>query len=497
MKKLLYLLITICLVTSCNKSNFLKESPSGTFVESNFYGQGGASEAQAAVDAIYNGLYSIYDRSMLLLNDLPTDDEKNGIGMGNQFLQDLEYLKYSSQNSIIQGMWADNYSAIGRANNAIKNIGVMSIDTALKSRLIGEASFLRALFYFNLVRYYGDVPLILSLKTVQDAYIPRVPKEQVYAQIIKDLQFAEDNLPISYNNKNIGRATSGAAIILLGKVYLTRHDFQKSADELAKVVENEGKYGYSLFNDFGDNWKLATENGKEMVFSVQYSSPPGHTNIKMRAAAARYSVSGGNVPGIIGAFESDIPTMDLYSNYIDQDTRKNVTFKLEYLSPKNGKIYKSSIPLFGKFWQEGLASTPDCSINTPVFRYADALLMYAEALNEIDKTSKATDILNRIRERAFHDTQHNYFGLTQSEFRDKVYFERRLEFAFEGMRWFDLVRTNRLLDIMKAHGTLEAQMAGTSIKSSITTNAKEYQSLYPIPQVEIDLNKLLTQNPGY
>ncbi|GAA4315498.1 RagB/SusD family nutrient uptake outer membrane protein [Compostibacter hankyongensis] len=495
MKRILYFFILLSVaLAGCEKSGFLKESPTDRFVEGNFYSS--PSDAQAAVDAVYNQLYSIYDRNMILLNDLPADDEKNGLGMPNQYLQDLEFLKYTTENTFIQSMWGSNYSGIGRANSAINNINKMSFDTTLKARLIGEASFLRALYYFNLVRFFGDVPLILDLKTLKDAIIPRTSTDSVYDQIIKDLQFAEDNLPVNYDSKNLGRATSGAAKILLGEVYLTRHDFQQAADKLAEVVKHEEEYGYGLNNDFADNWKIPTENGKESVFSVQHLPPPGHAIGLMTLEGPKYSVPGGGIPGIPNTNEADIPTMDLYTRYIDGDTRKDVTFKIEYLSPANGQIYKSSIPLFGKYWEEGLTKTGNCDINMQVIRYADALLMYAESLNETGNTADAVKILNRVRERAFHDTEHDYADLTQSQFRTKIYLERRLEFANEGKRWFDLVRTGRLLEVMKAHGTLEAKLAESN-KTTITQNARAYQSLYPIPQRELDLNKLLTQNQGW
>lgn len=487
------LIIFLVFVTACKKSNFLKENPEDRFVTGNFYS--GAKDAQAAVDGVYNQLYSIYQRNMILLNDLPTDDEKNGIGMPNQFLIDLEFLRFTAENTFVRDVWSLNYSGIQRANSALNNIGQINMDEELKNRLLGEASFLRALYYFNLVRFYGDVPLILKLESLQDALIPRAPKEDVYKQIITDLQFAETNLPKTYTSTNTGRATSGAAKILLGKVYITLREFQKSADKLEEVVQNEGSYGYGLQTDFKDIWKPATENGKEMVFSVQMMQAPGTPNGQMVLQGPKFSVPGGQVPGLVGN-EADIPTVDLYNKYISGDTRKDVTFKVDFVSPSNGRAYKSSIPLFGKYYEEGETIAANCDVNFHVLRYADALLMYAEALNETGNTAKAIGVFNRIRERAFRDALHNSTASTQAAFRDQVYLERRLELANEGQRWFDLVRTNRLFETMKAHGTLEAQLAETN-KTTITANAKEYQLLYPVPQRETDINKSLKQNPGY
>lgn len=243
---------------------FLKEEPTDRFVIDNFYSS--RTDAEAAVAAVYDQLYSIYERHIFLLNALPTDDEKNGLGMPNQFLQNLEYMRYTSENQFTREMWQRNYSGIARANTAILNIPNINMDETIRARLVGEAKFLRALYYFNLVRFYGDVPLILKLETVEDAMGARSKAAQIYEQIIQDLSDAETSLPTSYSDKDIGRATQGATKILLGKVYLTMHEYQPAVDKLAEVIENEGTYGYGLHDNYGANWDLATENGMEMVF---------------------------------------------------------------------------------------------------------------------------------------------------------------------------------------------------------------------------------------
>lgn len=477
---------------SCD--DFLAENPKDRYVVDNFYSS--QNDASAATIAAYQVLYQLYTRRMYLMNDLPADDHKNGIGMPNQHLQDLEYLRHTSENQFVREMWQQCYSGISRANTAIVNIPKINMDESLKNRFIAEVRFLRALYYFNLVRFYGDVPLVLDVKTVEDAMIPRTPAENVYMQVIEDLKFAEENLPIAYKSET-GRATKGAAKILLGKVYLTRREYQNAVDKLAEVIDSEGAYGYGLHSNYGDNWKVATENGKEMVLALEFMEPPGIPNGEGSLAGPKYSIhNGGGVPGIIGANEADIPTVDLYNQYADNDERKNVTFKLDYLSPKDNKIYTSRIPLFGKYWEEGEKISGRSDVNTHIIRYADALLMYAEALNEGGQTDKALGYLNRIRERAFNSADFNYAALSQQDFRTAVWKERRLELAFEGHRWFDLVRTGRFVEVMKAHGMTEAGLAESN-KTEISANVSERHTLYPIPQREIDLNKKLTQNPGF
>ena len=494
MKKIYLVPVAFLLLLSCT-DEFLKEAPEDRFVIDNFYSS--QSDAEAAVAAVYQQLYSIYERHIFLLNALPTDDEKNGLGMPNQYLQNLEYLRYTSENQFTTEMWERNYSGIARANTAILNIPGINMDETLRDRLVGEAKFLRALYYFNLVRFYGDVPLILQLETVEDAMGARTPTTQVYEQIIQDLTDAEASLPVSYGDKDIGRATRGAAKILLGKVYLTRHEYQKAADKLAEVVENEGDYGYGLHDNFGDNWEVATENGQEMVFAIEFMDPPGEGNSAMILQGPKYSLPGGfGVLGLTNSNEADIPTRDLYDRYSDEDERKAATFTTDFVSLIDGSIHTSSIPIFTKYWEEGETNPANSDANMHVIRYADALLMYAEALNEIGQTPKALTYLNRVRERAFNSTDQNYVNLSAEDFRTAVWLERRLELAMEGHRWFDLARTGRFIERMKEHAAYEASVAESN-KVEIAQNIQDHMVLMPIPQRETDLNPELEQNPGY
>jgi tetratricopeptide (TPR) repeat protein len=490
----LIILIGTGFFTSCTEE-FLQEKPEDRYIIDNFYSS--KTDAEAAVAAVYQQLYGIYERLMFIMNALPTDDEKNGLGMPNQYLQNLEYLRHTSENVFVRQMWQRNYSGIARANTAILNIPNINMDENLRNRLVGEAKFLRALFYFNLVRFFGDVPLILKLESVEDAMGPRTPKDQVYAQIIKDLQDAETNLPIPYGDKDIGRATKGAAKILLGKVYLTIHEYQKAADKLAEVIEKEGEYGYDLHENFEDNWKVATENGHEMVFSIEFMDPPGNGNSAMILQGPKYSLPGGfGVLGLSNSNEADIPTQDLYDSFSDEDERKDATFTTDFVSLIDESIHTSSIPIFTKYWEYGENNPAQSDANMHVMRYADALLMYAEALNEIGQTPKATTYLNRVRERAFNSIDQNYSNLSAEDFRIAVWLERRLELAMEGYRWFDLVRTGRLIERMKEHAAYEASVAENN-KVEIAQNIQDHMVLMPIPQREVDLNPNVLQNTGY
>lgn len=486
----------LAIIALLNKGcTFLDENPNDRLVANNFYSS--QEDAEAAVNATYQQLTSIYNRLMYNLCDLPTDMMKNGIGMPNAFLQNLEFLRHNSANTFIRDMWNNNYSGIMRANAAINNIHSITMDVNIQERLIGEAKFLRALYYFNLVRFFGDVPLIIKLETIDDAMGPRMPKEQIYQQIIADLSDAEQILPLrsEYKATDEARVTKGAAKILLGKVFLTKGDFQKAKDKLAEVVENEGTYGYGLHENYAANWNTDTEAGIEAVFYLEFKKPPMPSNGEMGLAGPKYSVPGGNI-GVSGSNEADIPTQELWDMFDEKDTRRGVNLRYEFTNMATLEEVRSSIPLFGKFWIDGIAASNQCDINVHVIRYADALLMYAEALNEIGESAKAHEMLNRVRERAFGDKSSNFNGLSQEAFRKVVLDERRLEFPIEGHRWFDLVRTGTFVQRMKDHSAYEAKVAESN-KVEIAQNVKDHMILMPIPQRELDLNPELTQNPGW
>lgn len=493
-KSLLYTFCTVVIIiSSC--SDFLDENPNDRLVLNNYFSS--EKDALASVNATYSQLNTLYNRLMYMLGDLPTDDMKNGLGMPNAFLQNLEYLRIDAGNTFVKDMWVNSYNGILCANTAIENIPNVTMDKTLKTRLISEAKFLRALYYFNLVRFFGDVPLITKLETINDAMGPRTPKEEVYQQIISDLSAAETSLPLrsEYGSTNEGRATKGAAKILLGKVYLTRGEFTKAKDKLAEVVESESVYGYGLQPNYADNWLPSKETGIEAVFYMEYKKAPYTNNGEMGLAGPKYSVPGGNI-GVTGSNEADIPTRELYDQFDPQDTRRSKNFRFDFTNPITGKVLTSSIPLSGKYWLDGVLSSTDCDVNMHVIRYADAILMYAEALNETDNPTPALEQLNRIRIRAFGNTSGNLPEMSKTDFRNAVINERRLEFVHEGNRWFDLARTGTFLQRMKDHSAYEASVAEKN-KTEIATNLKEAFILMPVPQRERDLNPLLTQNTGY
>jgi hypothetical protein len=491
----LYAIVAAALLGS-GCASFLEEAPTDRLVVDNFYSS--RKDAEAAVSAAYQQLSSLYNRLMYNVAELPTDVMKNGLGMPNTYLQDLEYLRFNASNTFIADMWSNSYAGIMKANAAINNIPRISMDVDVQERLIAEAKFLRALYYFNLVRFFGAVPLVTKLESINDATGPRIPAEQVYEQIIGDLLEAESILPVrsEYAATDEGRATKGAAKILLGKVYVTKGDFSAAKSKLAEVVENETAYGYSLHTDYGANWRPETEAGVEAVFYVEFKKPPLPSNGEMSMAGPKYSVPGGSI-GVSGSNEADIPTQELWDAFDSADSRRGVNLRTKFTNMETNQEVESSIPLFGKYWIDGIAAANQCDVNMHILRYADALLLYAEALNEDNESDKAHAVLNRVRERAFGNTSGNFSGLSKEAFRAAILDERRLEFPIEGHRWFDLVRTGTFIQRMKDHSAYEAGVAESN-KTQLAQNIKDHMILMPIPQREIDLRPgELWQNPEW
>ena len=357
------------------------------------------------------------------------------------------------------------------------------MDEELRTRLIGEAQFLRAYFYFNLVRWFGDVPLILEpFPTTFE--LPRTPRDEVYAQIEADLRAAADVLPASYSGVDVGRVTSGAARAMLAKVALTHGDFQQAAD-LALEVINGGQY--ALLPTYGEIFTEAGENSSETIFEIQ---------------AAAFEIGGGGsqyneVQGVRGnpnlGWGFNRPSDDLIASFEPGDPRRDATILyVGEVLPDGSAVIQDNPNLEGeRFNQKAFVPDhPGGNGNGPgnirIFRYADLLLIAAEALNEIGQPEQALTYLNQVRARARGSSTSVLPDVTttdRDELREAIYHERRSELALEQHRWFDLVRTGRAAEEMEP------------LRPNFTPGTNE---LFPIPQSEIDLSQgALTQNPGY
>ncbi|MFN0048005.1 MAG: RagB/SusD family nutrient uptake outer membrane protein, partial [Cytophagales bacterium] len=271
--------LAACLtITGCGK-DFLTVEPNDQINSGNFYSN--QIESVAATNAVYVPLLEFYNVAGWAFGDVMSDDTDLGGGGGGDGAELLELDNFSmtSQNPVVLIAWASCYRGVQRANLVIEKVpkvAASEIDETIKNRCIGEAHFLRALHYFNLVRLYGDVPLFTKPIVLDEAKsIKRAPAANVYAQIIEDLLKAETLLPNRYTGDDIGRASAGSAKGLLAKVYLTNGQKAEAAAKAKEVIDSKGLYGYDLNVNFGDNYSLATENSKECVFAVQYRGGGG------------------------------------------------------------------------------------------------------------------------------------------------------------------------------------------------------------------------------
>jgi hypothetical protein len=315
----------------------------------------------------------------------------------------------------------------------------------------------------------------------EDLYVAKSTEDEVYKFIIQDLKDAEV-LPSAkeYSNNDIGRATSGAAKSLLAKVYLTRKDWQHAADKSKEVIESNT---YALYDDYSDVFNVATKNGKEHIFSVQFK---GNANFQGNSLASRSAPN--EVPGINGDYADALhKASGLYQSFSNDDKRKAVTFVSEMISPVDGKTY-SFDPHFHKYYDPSVVGNQgQSSKNLPVIRYAEVLLIYAEALNEVNNapTAQAYWAIDVVRKRAGIATLQNIApNLSADQFRDSVFQERRKELVYEYQRWFDLVRRG-------------ADYYVRMLKASGKTLAAPKHLHFPTPQRELNLNPKLEQHPDW
>ncbi|WP_316814144.1 RagB/SusD family nutrient uptake outer membrane protein [Pedobacter heparinus] len=503
----IYIILAVMLIglSACVK---LDEKPTSFISPEEFYKT--ANDAVSAVNAIYyplvdnsTGAQPIYNRLFYTGLDFLTDDLDAGPGSPNAEVRALAKLTHASTNLRIQQIWTEHYEGINKANIALERIPAITMDTKLKNRLLGEASFLRAFYYFNLVRLYGDVPLLLADQTrlsLAELQVPRTPKEAVYTQIIKDFADAA-GLFKNGSAGDAGRAAEGAAVALLSKVYLTRRDWGNSVKYAEDVIN--GPYGYGLFDDYSQVFLPAFKNGKEHIFSAQIKGSIISTGHLITSSDIR-----SGVPGLKGSYGNQLTFykvgndnfFSLYKLYSNKDKRKRVSFTTFYISPTDGKKYATinvpgdSVPFINKNWDPNYAATGQSDANMNVLRFAEVLLIHAEAENELNgPTPKAYGSLNKIRKRAGLDELTT--GLTKDQFRDSVYLDRRLELVAECHRFFDLIRQTGTE--VTGVGPEGKGILLKNLKLVGKTNVAPRHYLYAIPQGEIDRNPKLTQNPGW
>jgi starch-binding outer membrane protein, SusD/RagB family len=487
MKIYVYNLLILCslVFASCE----LDLNPESEISEGAFYKN--SEEINEAVIGCYNGLQKpiIYE---WVLTELRSDntqmDKDNSISIYTEY-RELDAHTVTSQNILVQSYWNACYHDIVLANQVLGQSGVVQ-DEVLRKQYEGECHFIRAYHYFNLVRLFGPVPLITETISGSEAkLVSRSSIEPIYAFIESNLQSAIDELPETYEDEDLGRVTVWAAKALLAKVYLTRSNYSEAVSLLSDIIT---KSPYGLAESYADIFDVTNEMNSEILFAVRFMSG----SVGLGSPFANYfapKTSGNNVVNGDGD-GLNYPTDDLIAAFDTLDQRKDVCLKENYYDASKdifvGKAYVNK-------FMDNVIELEDAENDWPVLRYADVLLMNAEAINEQQGVSAALPYLNMVRERAGLD------GYTETEITNKYQFrmalenERRFEFAFENHRYFDLLRTNRALTVMNQHFQTEAYYNDPQHVEFHVPPLDDWQTILPIPQRERDINPDLTQNQGY
>lgn len=485
---IIFFAVTIIIsFSSCDKE-FLEKEPPDKLPEAGFFNA--ADRALSGVNAIYISLASEYmhgrDNNGMRMFDPPTGDVIY-VGLGQSFNR----YSYTASDDVLLKFYSGCYEGIRRANVVIKDVSAINMDQNLKARYIGEAKFLRALFYWYLTTLWGEVPLITSPAVEsRDVLVKKSTIAEINQQIVNDLKDAIQALPVAsaYAAADKGRATKGAAQALLGKVHLYAKDYTQAELILGQLIASKT---YALMDDFDQVWNRNFENNKESIFEVQFAGGNSGASSPVGNNDKHYWV---NVAGGVGEF---LPTKSLFDAFEPQDPRLNYTLFNYEGQPFAPQLTTSLLNLntFKKSWsstgfgvRKGLIPmvlpnglTADAT-NFPIIRYADVLLLYAEAANEIGKYPEARDAINQVRQRPTVNmpplTTINT-GTKQLIF-EAIVRERRIELAFEQHRFNDL----------KRWGLAEKELAHLGY----TQSRHRY---FPLPQSEIDINPNLEQLKGW
>jgi hypothetical protein len=495
---LLYSSILITLMLSAGCKKFLTKDIQGVYPANQFYQT--SDQAVEAINAAYQTLTftSATNNSLWVFGDVASDDAAKGGNPGDQ--PDIGYIDQFSitpSNGVVTLEWSTLYEGITRCNLVLANVPAISMDTALKTRILGEAKFLRAWNYFYLVNIYGDVPVVLTPLNPDQLQIAQTPAADIYVSVIEaDLQDAITKLQPSYTGADLGRATSGAAMALLAKAYLYQQKWD-SARIYAEQIINSGRY--SLMPIYRQNFDADHKNNQESIFEVQMLSG--------QVPQTGDALNQWFAPAADNGYFFDAPTQSFVNEFeltVTPDTvydpRLDYTIGRDGKPWFNGETFSSSWSPTGyltRKYQQPFSEIPinlkgDGSCNYISIRYADVLLWDAEALNELGLSSNALTPLNQVRKRAresyLYDTTLTGYGTVptgllpdvaftdQVDVRTAIQHERRVEFGFEFHRFFDVIRWGQTY----ANNAL----AGTGFSYAADQH-------FPIPQEERDRDKAL------
>ena len=479
-----YILATGLLFSSCAD---LDQTSISSIDKDNFYQS--KDDIETAINGIYqeftvDGFYGMFNNQSIYINDLQTDYVKAGAQTNSAHIRELSNFAVQPTNVFVSYAWEEHYTAINRANVVIDKVTDASfLDEQSKQNYINEARFRNTI-------------------------------DEVYEQIVADLT-AGEQLPANYTTLD-SKASSLAASALLSKVYLVwaqtltekgkanQHDFYQKAINYADKVISSNKY--SLLDKFIDNWSVDKKHGPEHIFTIEHDrtingNVSGHCT---------FATNWDNAEPVL------LATSDKYYEQTDpRDQRRDGSWAKRLYNPNTGEDFVFTIPRFRKYIDSLNYANPSSagnsagqSVNTTIIRYAEVLLIKAEAENELNgPTSAAYDAINQVRRRAYWSpytqvqntpsdgSALELSGLSQAEFRERLREERRLEFVLEGQRWFDLIRWHILVKYVKANTPSDTETLGT--KTTKVQNVSKKNYLLPLPQDQLILNPKLEQNWGY
>lgn len=511
MKKIYMLTAMLALATSSCKKSFIDEIPKDSYTDASFYKN--ESQFRQALTATYAPLRDV------LLNDYFTSEMRSDntiyqpipSNRGTAYTQreNISDFTDNSSNAYTNAVWQHCYTGISRANIIIVRLSNSQVPDAAKKNIDGQAKFLRALNYFKLVRLYGGVPLFLKEVTnASEAFLPRSSADDVYKQIIADANDAINELAPPAKFPQTGEATKGSATVLLAEVYVT---LKRWADA-ETLLNTLPAMGYSLNANYADAFLPTNKNSRESLFEVQYlegtttGTTPNPLGFHFLPRSTNTTIVSGNASNNSSTGGWNTPTQDLINSYEPNDKRLDASIgivegaynasdlfvysankSIVNYTPAAGKV---GVPYVKKYIHLPLAAVNGTNDNFPIYRYSDALLLLAEALNEQGKSPLTP--LNTVRARA------GLPSITTTDpvaLRTIILHERRVELAFENHRWHDLVRSGTAVAVMNAFGAkLKQQVTYLTPDSYNVTNTR---LLFPLPQSEVEINTQLTQNPGY
>jgi tetratricopeptide (TPR) repeat protein len=468
---------SIAFLPSCKKS-FLEKQPQSDLTTGSFYKS--PADAESALIGAYSSLHKQYYIWDYQINQDARSDNCYAGGDNPDNFQIDNFQLTATNNNVLRD-WQDLYASVMTANAVIDNVPQISDelwqDPNRKNQIIAEAKFLRALHYFNLVTTWGDVPLVLSLK--DDLYKSRAKTSDVYAQIEKDLLDAEATLPATFNSdaETHGRATKGGAQALLAKVYAQEGKYEQALDYASRVIASNT---YSLLPNFDELFDGSHKNTSESIFEIQYDANGlGDWGIQLLTPK---SLTGDEW------IKFNTPTHDLVRTYrAEGDSVRLHTSIIFEATPNLPSPYTPGelVPYIYKWRHPNGWNSPD---NVIMIRLADIILLKAEALNNLGRPTEAIPLVNQIRARVHLP---NTTATSQAEVKEAILKERRLELAFEGQRWNDLLRAGTDYTINVMHNQRDGR--GNLLSYNVTPQ----KLVFPIPQNDLNLNKNLTQNPGY